>query len=65
MSSISFWSAMAMVLTGHRQFGKPGTPYDFSKADIAQLRARAQELQAQQNGMKKKVNPKVVHMIDK
>ncbi|OSD02346.1 condensin complex subunit SMC2, partial [Trametes coccinea BRFM310] len=46
------------------QFGKPGTPYDFSKADIAQLRARAQELQSQQNGMKKKINPKAVHMID-
>ncbi|KAI9059485.1 P-loop containing nucleoside triphosphate hydrolase protein [Trametes sanguinea] len=48
----------------YEQFGKPGTPYDFSKADIAQLRARAQELQSQQNGMKKKINPKAVHMID-
>ncbi|KAI0776981.1 condensin complex subunit SMC2 [Trametes elegans] len=52
------------IVEEHEQFGKPGTPYDFSKADIVQLRARAQELQAQQNGMKKKVNPKVVHMID-
>ncbi|EIW52907.1 condensin complex subunit SMC2 [Trametes versicolor FP-101664 SS1] len=46
------------------QFGKPGTPYDFSKADINQLRMRAQELQSQQNGMKRKINPKAVHMID-
>ncbi|KAI0822104.1 condensin complex subunit SMC2 [Trametes gibbosa] len=48
----------------HEQFGKPGTPYDFAKADINQLRTRAQELQAQQNGMKRKINPKAVHMID-
>ena len=46
------------------QFGKPGTPYDFKKADIGQLRARAQELEAQQKGMKKKVNPKSVHMLE-
>ncbi|KAI8976364.1 condensin complex subunit SMC2 [Trametes punicea] len=52
------------IIEEHEQFGKPGTPYDFSKADIRQLRARAQELQSQQNGMKKKINPKAVHMID-
>ncbi|TBU44815.1 condensin complex subunit SMC2 [Dichomitus squalens] len=46
------------------QFGKPGTPYDFRKADIGQLRARANELQSQQNGMKRKVNAKSIHMID-
>ena len=36
------------------QFGKPGTPYDFRKADIGQLRNRANELQSQQDGMKRK-----------
>ncbi|KAJ8474142.1 hypothetical protein ONZ51_g7411 [Trametes cubensis] len=52
------------IVEEHEQFGKPGTPYDFHKADIAQLRARAQELQSQQNGMKKRINPKAIHMID-
>lgn len=46
------------------QFGKAGTPYDFRKADIDQLRTRAQELEAAQSGMKKKVNPKSLHMLD-
>ncbi|KAI0367877.1 condensin complex subunit SMC2 [Pilatotrama ljubarskyi] len=52
------------IVEEREQFGKPGTPYDFSKADIGQLRARAQELEAQQNGMKKRINPKAVHLID-
>ncbi|CDO76576.1 hypothetical protein BN946_scf184950.g2 [Trametes cinnabarina] len=52
------------IIEEHEQFGKPGTPYDFSKADIAQLRTRAQELQSQQTGMKKRINPKAVHMLD-
>ncbi|RPD56886.1 condensin complex subunit SMC2 [Lentinus tigrinus ALCF2SS1-7] len=46
------------------QFGKPGTPYDFRKADISQLRSKAQELENQQKGMKKKVNPKSAHMLE-
>ncbi|KAI0704404.1 condensin complex subunit SMC2 [Cerioporus squamosus] len=46
------------------QFGKSGTPYDFKKADINQLRSKAQELENQQKGMKKKVNPKSAHMLE-
>ncbi|KAI0264934.1 condensin complex subunit SMC2 [Gloeopeniophorella convolvens] len=45
-------------------FGQQGTQYDFSKLDIGQLRDRARELEEQQRGMKKKVNPKVMNMID-
>ncbi|KAI0641717.1 condensin complex subunit SMC2 [Trametes meyenii] len=52
------------IVEEQEHFGKPGTPYDFSKADIAQLRGRAQELEASQNGMKRRINPKAVHMID-
>ncbi|KAH9850422.1 condensin complex subunit SMC2 [Lenzites betulinus] len=52
------------IVEEHEQFGKPGTPYDFANADINQLKTRAQELTAQQNGMKRKINPKAVHMID-
>jgi structural maintenance of chromosome 2 len=45
-------------------FGQPGSQYDFSKIDVAQLKDRARELEEQQRGMKKKVNPKVMNMID-
>jgi hypothetical protein len=45
-------------------FGQAGSQYDFSKLDIAQLKERARELEDQQRGMKKKVNPKVMNMID-
>ncbi|KDR72865.1 hypothetical protein GALMADRAFT_252175 [Galerina marginata CBS 339.88] len=46
------------------QFGKPGTQYDFDSIDVGGLREKAVELQAAQEGMKKKVNPKVMNMID-
>jgi len=45
-------------------FGQAGSQYDFSKHDMGQLRDRARELEEQQRGMKKKVNPKVMNMID-
>ena len=45
-------------------FGEAGSQYDFSKLDMGKLRDRARELEEQQRGMKKKVNPKVMNMID-
>lgn len=45
-------------------FGQPGSQYDFSKIDIAQLKDRTRDLEEQQRGMKKKVNPKAMNMID-
>lgn len=47
------------------QFGKEGTPYHFAGQDIGRLREKAKELEESQKGMKKKVNPKVMNMIDK
>ncbi|KAJ2936738.1 hypothetical protein H1R20_g347, partial [Candolleomyces eurysporus] len=44
-------------------FGKPGGMYDFS-GDMGQLEKRRKELQEAQNGMKKKVNPKVMNVIE-
>ncbi|KAF9005165.1 condensin complex subunit SMC2 [Cyathus striatus] len=46
------------------QFGKPGTPYDFTATDIPQLRNKANDLEEAKKGMKKKINPKVMNMID-
>jgi hypothetical protein len=45
-------------------FGQAGSQYDFSKLDIGQSKDRARELEEQQRGMKKKVNPKAMNMID-
>ncbi|KAI0052778.1 condensin complex subunit SMC2 [Auriscalpium vulgare] len=45
-------------------FGTAGSHYHFDQMDIAQLRDRARELEGQQRGMKKKVNMKVINMID-
>ena len=47
-----------------RYFGKEGSQYDFKNVDIAQLQAKKKELEEQQKGMKKKINPKVLNMID-
>jgi structural maintenance of chromosome 2 len=46
-------------------FGKPDSQYDFAKLDVGQLKERARELEETQKGMKKKVNPKVINMIDR
>lgn len=48
-----------------RFFGKPGSAYDFSASDMGRLKEKARELEEQQKGMKKKVNPKVLHTIDR
>lgn len=39
--------------------------YDFGSTDIGQLKERAGQLEESQKGMKKKVNPKVMNMIEK
>lgn len=46
-------------------FGKKGTPYDFASVDVGQLKEKAKELEDSQKGLKKKVNPKVLNMIDR
>jgi structural maintenance of chromosome 2 len=45
-------------------FGQAGSQYDFSNLDIGQSKDRACELEEQQRGMKKKLNPRVMNMID-
>lgn len=54
-------------IVSHRQirsFGKVGSQYDFTGVDVHRLREKAKEIEAQQKGMKKKINPKVINMID-
>ncbi|KAJ3508145.1 hypothetical protein NLJ89_g5913 [Agrocybe chaxingu] len=46
------------------QFGKPNTQYDWESVDIPALRQKSDELENSQKGLKKKINPKVMNMID-
>ncbi|KAF5375839.1 hypothetical protein D9615_008170 [Tricholomella constricta] len=52
------------IVEDKHQFGKEGTPYDFGAQDISRMKEKAKELEESQKGMKKKVNPKVMNMID-
>ncbi|KAG8958059.1 Structural maintenance of chromosomes protein 2 [Tulasnella sp. 419] len=49
-----------------QHFGKQGTPYDFNdpNVDIKKTADKARELEEAQKGMSKKVNPKVVTMLE-
>lgn len=52
------------LISAYRSFGKPGSPYDFKEANVVALSEKANELEARQRSMKKKVNPKVMNMIE-
>ncbi|KAK6585316.1 hypothetical protein PZA11_002043 [Diplocarpon coronariae] len=45
-------------------FGRSGTPYDFKGQNIAECKATLRSLSERFQGMKKKINPKVMNMID-
>ncbi|CAI4210722.1 unnamed protein product [Parascedosporium putredinis] len=46
------------------KFGRQGTPYDFHNQNIRECRATHRNLTERFQGMKKKINPKVMNMID-
>ncbi|KAI9843099.1 MAG: Structural maintenance of chromosomes protein 2 [Thelocarpon superellum] len=45
-------------------FARPGTPYDFGGQNIHECKASLRNLTERFQGMKKKINPKVMNMID-
>jgi structural maintenance of chromosome 2 len=45
-------------------FGRPNTPYDFKGQNIGECKASLRNLTERFQGMKKKINPKVMNMID-
>lgn len=45
-------------------FGKTGTPYDFHSRNMAECKATLKNVLERHQGMKKKINPKVMQMID-
>jgi structural maintenance of chromosome 2 len=52
------------IVDAREQFGRPGTPYDFHKQNIAECNATHRNLTERSQGMRKKINPKVMNMID-
>jgi structural maintenance of chromosome 2 len=46
-------------------FGQPGSEFDFSAHRMKDKKAELERLEADQHKMRKKVNPKVLHMIDR
>lgn len=45
-------------------FGRPNTPYDFKGQNIAECKSSLRNTTERFQGMKKKINPKVMNMID-
>ncbi|KAJ0417118.1 RecF/RecN/SMC [Aspergillus carlsbadensis] len=45
-------------------FGRPNTPYDFKNQNIAECKSTLRNVTERFQGMKKKINPKVMNMID-
>ncbi|GAO18140.1 hypothetical protein UVI_02036770 [Ustilaginoidea virens] len=46
------------------KFGRSGTPYDFQGQNIGECKSTLRNLTDRFQGMKKKINPKVMNMID-
>ncbi|KAH7328211.1 RecF/RecN/SMC [Stachybotrys elegans] len=46
------------------KFGRSGTPYDFNGQNIGECKSTLRNLTDRFQGMKKKINPKVMNMID-
>lgn len=46
------------------KFGRAGTPYDYKNHNIAECKSTLKNLTDRFQGMKKKINPKVMNMID-
>ena len=52
------------LLEERPRFGQPGTAYDFARHDMDDVRRLCARLEEQQHGMRRKVNPRVMHMMD-
>ena len=52
------------IADAKEQFGRPGTPYDFKGQNIAECKATLRNLTERSQGLRKKINPKVMNTID-
>lgn len=48
-----------------RTFGKEGSQYNFAGVQMGDMKKKCQQLEDEQQGARKKVNPKVLSMIDR
>ena len=59
------WRQAAELTFPRRTFGKEGSPYNFAGAPMGEMKKKCQQLEEDQQSMRKKVNPKVLSMIDR
>ena len=52
------------IVDEKESFGRANTPYDFNGQNIAEYKSSLRNLTERFQGMKKKINPKVMNMID-
>lgn len=52
------------IADAKEQFGRPGTPYSFKGQNIAECKATLKNLTERSQGLRKKINPKVMNTID-
>lgn len=52
------------IMDNRDQFGRSGTPYDFQNRNLNEARSTLKTMSERFAGMKKKINPKVMPMID-
>ena len=52
------------IADSREQFGRAGTPYHFGAQNIAECKATLRNLTERSQGLRKKINPKVMNMID-
>ncbi|KAK8464445.1 hypothetical protein PHAVU_011G211100 [Phaseolus vulgaris] len=55
----------AWIASEKQLFGRSGTDYDFSSCDPSKSREELEKLQAEQSGLEKRVNKKVMAMFEK
>ncbi|KAK5660221.1 hypothetical protein OQA88_12755 [Cercophora sp. LCS_1] len=52
------------IADAKEQFGRSGTPYDFKGQNMAECNATLKNLMERSQGLRKKINPKVMNTID-
>ncbi|KAK3390903.1 putative SMC2 protein [Podospora didyma] len=52
------------IADAREQFGRAGTPYNFNGQNISECKATLRKVTERSQGLRKKINPKVMNMID-
>lgn len=60
------WLSFCIILNCYvRFFGEPGSSYDYHNINLADVRKQLQQLNVNHETMRKKINVRVMNMIDK